>query len=155
MGKFVKGGKKEVPAISTASMPDIVFMLIFFFMITTTMRESDPLVRTQVPQATEVEKLERKSLVSYIYIGPPSNPKLGTESRIQLNDSFRTIDDIPSFIFAERESRDEVDRKLLTTSIKADKYTRMGIISDVKQQLREVGAFKINYSSRKAAEKGN
>ncbi|MGI6718056.1 MAG: ExbD/TolR family protein [Bacteroidales bacterium] len=153
MGKFVKGGKKEVPAISTASMPDIVFMLIFFFMITTTMRESDPLVRLQVPQATEVEKLERKSLVSYIYIGPPSNPKLGTESRIQLNDSFRTIDDIPSFIFAERESRDEVDRKLLTTSIKADRYTRMGIISDVKQQLREVGAFKINYSARKATPK--
>ncbi|MCK9302075.1 MAG: biopolymer transporter ExbD [Bacteroidales bacterium] len=149
MGKFVKKGKKEVPAISTSSMPDIVFMLIFFFMITTTMRQSDPLVKTSVPSASQVEKLEKKSLVSYIFIGPPKNAKLGTESRIQLNDSFATLDDIPNFIFAERDSRDEVDRKFLTTSIKADKTVKMGIINDVKQQLREVGAFKISYSSRK------
>jgi biopolymer transport protein ExbD len=149
MGKFVKKGKKEVPAISTSSMPDIVFMLIFFFMITTTMRQSDPLVKTSVPSASQVEKLEKKSLVSYIFIGPPKNAKLGTESRIQLNDSFATLDDIPNFIFAERDSRDEVDRKFLTTSIKADKIVKMGIINDVKQQLREVGAFKISYSSRK------
>jgi hypothetical protein len=113
------------------------------------MRQSDPLVKTSVPSASQVEKLEKKSLVSYIFIGPPKNAKLGTESRIQLNDSFATLDDIPNFIFAERDSRDEVDRKFLTTSIKADKIVKMGIINDVKQQLREVGAFKISYSSRK------
>lgn len=149
MGKFTKGGKKEVPAVSTASLPDIVFMLIFFFMITTTMRQADPLVRTAVPQASQVEKLEKKSLVSYIFVGPPSNTRLGTETRIQLNDSFAEVSDIPNFIFAERESRDEVDRKFLTTSIKADKTVRMGIISDIKQELRDVGAFKISYSAAK------
>ena len=85
------------------------------------------------------------------YIGPPSNKKLGNESRIQLNDSFKTLDDIPDFIMMERESRDEVDRKLITTSIKADQTVRMGIVTDVKQQLREVGAFKISYSARKTA----
>jgi biopolymer transport protein ExbD len=151
MSKFIKSEKKEVPQMSTSSMPDIVFMLIFFFMITTTMRQADPLVRTNVPEASQVEKLERKSLVSYIYIGPPSNKKLGNESRIQLNDSFKTLDDIPDFIMMERESRDEVDRKLITTSIKADQTVRMGIVTDVKQQLREVGAFKISYSARKTA----
>ncbi|MBP5782334.1 MAG: biopolymer transporter ExbD [Bacteroidales bacterium] len=151
MSKFIKSEKKEVPQMSTSSMPDIVFMLIFFFMITTTMRQADPLVRTNVPEASQVEKLERKSLVSYIYIGPPSNKKLGNESRIQLNDSFKTLDDIPDFIMMEREARDEVDRKLITTSIKADQTVRMGIVTDVKQQLREVGAFKISYSARKTA----
>ena len=151
MSKFIKSAKKEVPQMSTSSMPDIVFMLIFFFMITTTMRQADPLVRTTVPEASQVEKLERKSLVSYIYIGPPSNKKLGNESRIQLNDSFKTLDDIPDFIMMERESRDEVDRKLITTSIKADQTVRMGIVTDVKQQLREVGEFKISYSARKTA----
>ena len=151
MSKFIKSEKKEVPQMSTSSMPDIVFMLIFFFMITTTMRQADPLVRTNVPEAYQVEKLERKSLVSYIYIGPPSNKKLGNESRIQLNDSFKTLDDIPDFIMMEREARDEVDRKLITTSIKADQTVRMGIVTDVKQQLREVGAFKISYSARKTA----
>ncbi|MDD4142314.1 MAG: biopolymer transporter ExbD [Bacteroidales bacterium] len=153
MGNFIRGGKKEVPAISTASMPDIVFMLIFFFMITTTMRQSDPLVKASVPEASQVEKLERKSLVSYIFVGPPTNSKLGNEARIQLNDSFATVDDIPNFIFAERESRDEIDRKFLTTSIKADKSVRMGVIIDIKQQLREVGAFKLSYSARKEVEK--
>lgn len=136
MSKFIKSEKKEVPQMSTSSMPDIVFMLIFFFMITTTMRQADPLVRTNVPEASQVEKLERKSLVSYIYIGPPSNKKLGNESRIQLNDSFKTLDDIPDFIMMERESRDEVDRKLITTSIKADQTVRMGIVTDVKQQCK-------------------
>ena len=150
MAKFSSNSNsKEVPELATTSMPDIVFMLIFFFMITTTMRQADPLVRVQVPNASQIEKLERKSLVSYIFIGPPSNKKLGTESRIQLNDSFKTVDDIPDFVLMERESRDEIDRKFITTSIKADKTTRMGIITDVKQQLRNVGAFKISYSAAK------
>jgi biopolymer transport protein ExbD len=77
----------------------------------------------------------------------------GTESRIQLNDQFATVGDIQEFIAREREARDEVDRKFLTTSIKADKMTRMGVVTDIKQELRKAGAFKINYSSRKAAAK--
>ena len=71
MAKFKKKGGKGTPAISTASLPDIIFMLLFFFMVTTTMREATLLVRVVAPQATEVQKLEKKSLVDYIYIGPP------------------------------------------------------------------------------------
>jgi RNase H-fold protein (predicted Holliday junction resolvase) len=118
------------------------------------MRESTLLVQIKPPQATEVQKLEKKSLVSFIYIGPPLRKQYGTESRIQLNDSFATVDDIPEFIEAEREAHDEADRKLLTTSLKVDKETKMGVVTDVKQQLREIGAFKINYSTaKKIAEK--
>lgn len=150
MSRFRKGGKKSVGAINTASLPDIIFMLLFFFMVTTTMRETSLLVKIRLPSATQVQKLERKSLVSYIYVGEPIKSNLyGTESRIQLNDQFANVGDIQEFVAAERERRDEADRKLITTSIKADRLTRMGIITDIKQELRKSGAFKINYSSRK------
>jgi biopolymer transport protein ExbD len=137
-------------------MPDIIFMLLFFFMVTTTMREVTLKVRVKPPEASEVQKLEKKALVSFIYIGPPTQSKLyGTESRIQLNDSFRTTDDIAEFIYAEREARNEADRPFLTTSLKVDAEVKMGVVTDVKQELRKVGAFKINYSTRRKAVKTN
>jgi biopolymer transport protein ExbD len=156
MARFKKEKSGELPAISTASMPDIIFMLLFFFMVTTTMREVTMKVRIKAPDASEVQKLEKKALVSFIYIGPPIQSKLyGTESRIQLNDTFRSVSDIAEFIYTEREARMEADRPLLTTSLKVDKEVKMGIVTDVKQELRKVGAFKINYSTRKKAVKTN
>lgn len=152
MARFKKEKGSELPAISTSSMPDIIFMLLFFFMVTTTMREVTLKVRNTMPEASEVQKLEKKSLVSFIYIGPPMQSRIyGTESRIQLNDSFRSVTDIPEFILMEREARVEADRPFLTTSLKVDQSVKMGVVTDVKQELRKVGAFKINYSTRKAA----
>ncbi len=154
MARFRKKKSEGAQRINTSSLPDIIFMLLFFFMVTTVMRETTLLVKIKLPDATEVQKLERKSLVSFIYVGEPVKSGMyGTESRIQLNDQFANIGDIQEFIAREREARDEVDRKFLTTSIKADKMTRMGVVTDIKQELRKAGAFKINYSSRKAAEK--
>jgi len=151
MARFKQKKSKGQQKINTSSLPDIIFMLLFFFMVTTTMREVTLIVKVTPPEATEVQKLEKKSLVSYIYVGVPTKTQFGTESRIQLNDAFATTNDISEFIASEREARDEADRKFLTTSIKADKDTRMGIITDIKQELRKAGAFKINYSSRKVS----
>ncbi|MDO9510287.1 MAG: biopolymer transporter ExbD [Bacteroidales bacterium] len=148
MARFAREGKRETPGINTGSMSDIIFMFLFFFMVITTMRESTLLVRLTVPQATEIQKLEKKSLVSFIYVGQPMDTKYGTESRIQLNNQYGQIADIQEFITRERESRDEADRNFLTTSLKVDEETRMGVISDIKQELRQIGAFKINYSTR-------
>lgn len=153
MGRFKEKQSKGMPKISTASLPDIVFILLCFFMVSTTMRETTLIVKVRLPEATEVQKLEKKALVSFIYVGQPIKGMYGTETRIQLNDQFATISDIQNFIAVEREARDEADRKLITTSIKADRDTRMGIITDIKQELRKAGAFKINYSSRKLARK--
>ncbi len=152
MSRFKKKGGKETPGISTASLPDIIFMLLFFFMVTTVMRETDMLVKVSSPSAKEVQKLEKKSLVSFIYVGEPVQSKLGTNTRIQLNDAFGSVDVIPEFIAKEREARDEADRKFLTTSLKVDRDTKMGIVTDIKQKLRRVGAFKINYSVSKEQE---
>lgn len=141
---------KDSPGINTSSLPDIIFMLLFFFMVTTTMREVSYKVKMKLPEATEIQKLEKKSLVSYIYVGPPVNARqYGTNTRIQLNDQFATIDDIAEFVQIERQNRPESERKLITTSLKVDSETRMGIVTDIKQELRKSGAFKINYSSRK------
>ena len=152
MSKFKKDSNKDTPGISTASLPDIVFMLLFFFMVTTVMRETTIMVQQSLPQATEIQKLEKKSLVSYIYIGSPverMQATYGTKARIQLNDAFATVDDIPQYITAERAARDEKEVPFMTTSIKADQDTKMGIVTDVKQELRKANALKINYSTRK------
>ncbi len=153
MSKFVRKGKeKGTPAISTASLPDIVFMLLFFFMVSTTMREVSYKVKITLPDATEIKKLEKKSLVSYIYVGPPLKSyqqKYGTEPRIQLNDQFATLEDIDQYITSEREKLDENERPLMTVSLKVDEFTKMGIVQDIKMELRKSQALKINYSSRK------
>ena len=152
MSKFRNNGKKKMQAISTASLPDIVFMLLFFFMVTTVMRETTLFVSITTPKATEIKKLQKKSLVSYIYIGPPikrMQASYGSAARIQLNDSFASVDDIQEFIASEQEARDEKEIPYMTTSIKADETTKMGIITDVKQELRKANALKINYSTRK------
>ncbi|MBQ5727176.1 MAG: biopolymer transporter ExbD [Alistipes sp.] len=148
-----KKGGKELPAISTASLPDVIFMILFFFMVSTTMREEEVLVKYQLPNATEVQKLEKKNLVSYINIGVPvthMQARYGTAPQIQLNDSYKTAKDIGDFIAAEREQMDEADRIYMTVSIKADRYTKMGIITDVKQELRRANALKISYASLEA-----
>ena len=152
MSRFKKSSGKEMKPISTASLPDIVFMLLFFFMVTTVMRETELKIRVLVPEATEIKKLEKKSLVSYIYIGKPHKnlqKTFGSEPRIQLNDSFATPEDIRDFITSEREQMDENDQKQMTVSLKIDGETKMGIVTDVKQELRKASALKINYSSRK------
>ena len=153
MSKFRKNKKSSQAPISTASLPDIVFMLLFFFMVTTVMRETDMLVDNVLPKASEVKKLERKSLVSYIYIGSPKGQsrksKYGNDAKIQLNDSYARVNDIQEFVITERELRSEEEVPLLTTSIKADVDVKMGIVSDIKQELRKAQAYKINYSTRK------
>jgi biopolymer transport protein ExbD len=152
MSKFKKKKEGGQPAISTASLPDIVFMLLFFFMVTTVMREVTLKIDVVRPEATEVNKLERKSLVSYIYIGSPKpsfQGQFGTADRIQLNDAFATKRDIIAFVEAEREQRDPAEVPLMTFSFKVDKEAKMGIVTDVKQELRKANALKINYSTYK------
>ncbi len=154
MSKFKIKKSKSSAQINTSSLPDIIFMLLFFFMVTTVMRENSMKVKIKLPEATQVQKLRKKSLVSYIYVGEPMNTKLnGTSTRIQLDDAFATVKAIPEFIAKERNARDEHDRKLLTTSLKVDENTRMGIVTDIKQQLRKSNSLKINYSTRKAIAK--
>ena len=152
MGKFKKDGKREVPAISTASLPDIVFMLLFFFMVSTTMREVTLMIQNNMPEATQAVKLEKKSLVSSIYVGKPTpqyQGAYGTEPRIQLNDSFATLQEIAAFVAAEQATRNEEDRNSIINNLIVQEDVTMGIVTDIKQELRKANSLKINYGSRK------
>lgn len=151
MGKFNKTGKREIPELNTSSLPDLIFTLLFFFMIVTTMREVSYKVDFKVPQGTELEKLEKKSLVTFVYVGKPKDEfrkKMGSESRIQLNDAFAEVAEIQDFITQERLSMKEEDQPFMTVSLKIDHETKMGIVTDIKQALRQAYALKINYSAQ-------
>ncbi len=155
MSKFQKKRGKSSPAISTASLPDIIFMLLFFFMVVTVLRDAELKVQVNTPQATELTKLEKKSLVNYLYIGKPT-PKYqetyGTKPLLQLGDSFKQIKDIPLFIEQHRVKVPEVQRKGITSSLRVDGDVTMGIVSDVKTELRKAGQLKINYSAKPRSE---
>ncbi|TXD54167.1 MULTISPECIES: ExbD/TolR family protein [unclassified Polaribacter] len=149
MSKFRKK-KKGMPAVNTASLPDIVFMLLFFFMVTTTMRETNLVIENpRLPAATEIKKLEDKSLVSTIYVGKSKDANRDGVgfNKIQLNDKISTADQVPAFILSKREKIAEQLIPLMTTSIKADKESNVGTIIDIRLKLRDVNALKINYST--------
>lgn len=152
MSKFNKKKSGEMPAVNTASLPDIVFMLLFFFMVATVMRENTLLIRNTLPYADQIEKLDKKDLVMYIYAGQPSDRfqgQYGKESRIQLNDKFADVKDIAAFIASERASKREELIPFLTTALKVDKDANMGLVGDIKQELRKVNALKINYTTKR------
>ena len=147
MAVMKKKGERSVPAMSTTSLPDVVYIILFFFMLSTSMRDQELLVSYKLPEATEVQKLEKKNLVSFIHIGTPvlsRQAKFGTAPRIQLNDSYKTTKDILDFVAAERESHNE-----MTVCLKADENTKMGVVADVKQELRRANALKLSYASSK------
>ena len=146
--------KKRFPELSTASLPDIVFILLFFFMVATTLRDQNLKVRVTEPYCTELKRLEKKSLVSHIYIGKPFDTETrGNASLIQINDAFATTSQIKDFIFNEIQPKSPNVRGKMFVSLCADKNTEMGIITDVKQELRKANALKINYSSKQGTQK--
>ena len=122
MGKFNKTGKRGMPTLNTSSLPDLIFTLLFFFMIVTTMREVSLKVEFKIPQGTELEKLEKKS--------------------------YAEVDEIQAYVTNERSSMKEEDQPFMTVSLKIDQDTKMGIVTDIKQALRQAYALKINYSAR-------
>ena len=151
MSKFKKKKEGDLPAVNTASLPDIVFMLLFFFMTVTVMKDSTLMVQNELPFADQVQKLDKKDRIIYIYAGKPSQryqETFGTAAKIQLNDKFADVSDVASYILAERASKRQELQNVLTTALKVDGETNMGLISDIKQELRKVNALKINYTTR-------
>ena len=139
-----------MPELNTSSLPDLIFSMLFFFMMITTMREVTLKVQFRAPQGTELEKLEKKSLVTFIYIGQPTaqfQKQMGSETRIQLNDKFEDVSAVQDYIYQERENMKEEDQPFMSVSLKVDKETKMGIVTDVKQALRQAYALNINYSA--------
>lgn len=151
MSKFSKKRGKSDPAISTASLPDIIFMLLFFFMVVTVLRDAELKVKVITPYATELTKLEEKSLVNYLYIGRPTQKfqdVYGTKPRLQLGDKFATIAEIPLFLEKHKVKIPEAKRPKITSSLRVDGEVTMGVVQDVKTELRKAGQLKVNYSAK-------
>jgi biopolymer transport protein ExbD len=142
MSIFRDRKKREMPGLNTAALPDLIFTVLFFFMIVTHMRSVPMKVKYQVPSGTEITKLVKKSTITYIYIG-----KVGEDTRIQLNDKLATVADIEVYVKAERSRMQSEDMKRQVVSIKADRETDMKVITQVKQALRRANAYTINYSA--------
>lgn len=152
MSKFQKNKGKEMPALSTASLPDIVFIMLFFFMVSTVLKEADLLVDIEKPTAEASIVLEKKELVDYIYAGVPVESlqgKFGSTPRIQLDDQIVSSPfDIRAFITAKRQNRAVEQRDFATTSIKADKdEVQMSLLDKIENELKEVEQLRINYAS--------
>lgn len=148
MAGFKKKESREMPEMNTSSLPDLIFTILFFFMIVTTMREVTLQVKFTTPQGTELEKLEKKSAVSYIYVGPPTDAlraQMGSGTRIQLNDRYAEPREVMDFVAQERQGMANQAEQVI--SIKADSKTQMGIITDIKEVLRKSCALRINYSA--------
>lgn len=151
MSKFKKQQSNSTPKIATAALPDIIFMLLFFFMVVTTLRDASLMVEINEPEATELQKLEEKSLVMFFYLGRPMpqyQATYGTATRMQLNDKFAEISEIPLFIEQKKLTTDERKHPFLIASMKVDRRVTMGIVSDVKTKLRKVGQYRLNYSTK-------
>lgn len=146
MGKFNKKKSGALPPISTASLPDIVFMLLFFFMVATVMRDTSLMIENKLPSADQVEKLE-KDRSMFIYAGKPSAQykNFGTEARLQINDKFAALENVqPAVQEARAGLRPELQDRLVV-ALKVDENTNAGLVSDIKQKLREINALKIMY----------
>jgi biopolymer transport protein ExbD len=153
MSKFRKDGKGELPAISTASLPDIVFMLLFFFMVATVMRDSSLKIVNVLPNADQVEKF-KKDRTTFIYAGEPSsqNKQLGTEPRIQFNDAIIAVEDVKAAVLQSQAEMNEKLKSKIVIGLKVDKNTHAGLVSDIKQELRKANTLKVMYIANVTAE---
>ena len=153
MSRFSKNGGREMPEMNTSSLPDLIFTILFFFMIVTTMREVTLNVKFTTPKGTELEKLEKKSAVPFIYVGPPTDQlraKFGSKTRMQLQDKYAEPSAIKDFIAMERKrvaASNGGDETKQTISMKIDKDTKMSFLNAIKKELRNSWALKINYSA--------
>lgn len=132
--KFEKKRASTKQEIPTASMPDIIFMLLLFFMVTTTLREVEVLVNYTLPEAKAIEKIENKRLISYIWVG--------RDGRIQINDSLVKMEEIWAIMYNKRQQLPNV-----IVSLRIDKNTDMGFVTDIQQELRKAYCLRINYSA--------
>ena len=155
MGKFKKDGKRPQGSISTASLPDIVFMLLFFFMVATVLRTEEEKVQVTKPEASELYKVQKKHLIRYINIGVPMDQRRGTEPVIQLNDQFSNVSEIQDWIAKERQTLAEAEQSKMWVSLKVDQETKMGIVTNVKQELRQASALKVLYSANSRSRTGS
>jgi len=141
MSRFRPSYHREVPAITTASLPDMIFTLLFFFMIVTNMQTVPVMTQFDLPTSQELQKLEERSLIVYVMAG--------LNTPIQLNSEFIGLEDMPAHLDVLINNVPPEDRGKLIAVLKIDKDVPMGFVNDIKQNLRRAGILTIHYSAQK------
>ncbi|MDR0865772.1 MAG: biopolymer transporter ExbD [Candidatus Symbiothrix sp.] len=141
MSKFRKSAPREVPGINTAALPDLVFTILFFFMLVTNMRTVPVMTQFEVPAILELQKLKEKSLIVYIMVGK--------EQQIQLNSDFVSLDEMPEHLQTFKKTIPTEDQGKMIAILKIDKDISMGVVQDIKENLRKAGILTVHYSAAK------
>ena len=140
---FQKRTANTEPGFTTASLPDIVFMLLIFFMVSTVLRETDLKVQTQLPSAEALTKIDQKRLISAVYIGPIKQGEKKGQTAVQIDDALiENTSAIRNIMYGKLQEQPK-----LIVSMKVDRESQMKIVNEVQQELREAGTLRINYSS--------
>ncbi|MDH8700908.1 biopolymer transport protein ExbD [Dysgonomonadaceae bacterium PH5-43] len=146
MSRFRKSAKREVPGLSTAALPDLIFTILFFFMIVTNMRPVSIKAEFELPEATEFEKLTEKNSIVYIMVGKQKD-NLSVET-IQLNSDFVSLEELPLALDSIKQIED-FDYEQAVVVLKADKDSQMHLIHNIKQHLRDAQLLTVHYSVNK------
>lgn len=136
---------REVKEISTASLPDIVFLLLFFFMVSATIKNKEDKVSIQYPQATAITQIEKKTLIREISVGIPKDHRYGDQPVIAVDDRIILMDDVPQWVIEQKETLPEAYKDQMIVLLRADELVKMGLVSDIQQQLKKADARKIVY----------
>lgn len=140
--------ERKVPTLNTSALPDLIFTVLFFFMIVTHMRQTDVKVKVESPQGTKLQKLQKKYATAYIHIGRDKNGDV----KVQFNKDVVAISQIADRVMQQRETLPMDEQQYFTVSIKADRDTPLDVIAQVKDALREANALKISYSATEISE---
>lgn len=135
--------QRQVPGLNMTSMPDLIFTVLFFFMIVTHMRNETVKVDLSVPEGTEVSKPATKRSIINIYIGTDARGV----TRIQVNEDLCDIRDVNDRVRGYRSSLSEEAQEEMVVNIRADRETPMSVINELKTELRKADALKIRYSA--------
>lgn len=150
MSKFTKKTLRPAAEIGTSALPDIIFMLLFFFMVVTVLRDHQLLLKIEIPEVGQAQKLQHRSLIHNIYIGLPREESLSKSPVIQINDAFVRIEEVEVAVRQMVTTAPEPQRGLVTTNLRVDKQVEMGLVTDVKTEIRKAEQYKLNYAANKA-----
>jgi len=140
--------KKKLSRFSKPSLRDIILVSLSLFLVIMLLRKETVEVNIILPEATEMEKLNKPSLINHIYIGKQKSFEWGNTTRIQINDAFITINNLQDAVLHLDKSRPDYLLPKVTTSLKIDKAAKMGIVNEVKHELRKANELRVNYAAQ-------
>jgi biopolymer transport protein ExbD len=143
VSRFRTSKARQLPMLSTASLPDMIFTFLFFFMMVSSMRTVPTLTQVELPTASELQSLRERKLLVYVMAAP--------DQPLQVNSEQIRLDEMPAKLAALRDAVAPEDRGEMLAVLKLDKNLPMGLVDDIKQYLREAQVLRLYHSAEKSA----